>query len=339
MTPRRILVSAPIWLRLPNPTSSVPIGAVVVGGTEVDIGGLNLVSDGDVRLDAGANGDIRQSLRDLVEQYEHPFTVSPDNRVNLADTLDTEPLLSDLLDQSSRSCYAEIADCGFAVSTLGTADIQLNGRQIEAGAGQFSAGGDFTATASSGLQLGTVSTAQVLSLSNSEGLSLGGSLSGGTVSLSTGGSFSNTGALSITAGSGGLRIDAGSIASTGLLSLSSAGGLQLLANSISLSGHALSATGAARLEAGTISLGAGSLTGGSLALVAQSALNLTGSTLVSIYAAMGLVWGVGALIGPPLAGLAMQTTRHGLPLFVAVACALFMAAALCFRDAAPRKPL
>lgn len=264
-----------------NPVRIVNGGLNVVGGTEVDIGGLNLISDGDVRLDAGANGDIRQSLRDLVEQYEHPFTVSPDNRVNLADTLDTEPLLSDLLDQSSRSCYAEIADCGFAVSTLGTADIQLNGRQIEAAAGQFSAGGDFTATASSGLQLGTVSAAQVLSLSNSEGLSLGGSLSGGTVSLSTGGSFSNTGALSITAGSGGLRIDAGSIASTGLLSLSSAGGLQLLANSISLSGHTLSATGAARLEAGTISLGAGPLTGGSLALVAQNALNLTGSTLVS----------------------------------------------------------
>lgn len=65
----------------------------------------------------------------------------------------------------------------------------------------------------------------------------------------------------------------------------------------------------------------------------------SGSTLVGIYAGMGLIWGVGALIGPPLAGLAMQTTRHGLPLFVAVACALFMAAALCFRDAAPRKPL
>ena len=65
----------------------------------------------------------------------------------------------------------------------------------------------------------------------------------------------------------------------------------------------------------------------------------SGSALVGIYAGMGLVWGAGALIGPLLAGLAMHAARHGLALFVALACAMFMAAALRFKDAAPRKPL
>jgi MFS family permease len=64
----------------------------------------------------------------------------------------------------------------------------------------------------------------------------------------------------------------------------------------------------------------------------------SGGTLVGIYAGMGLIWGAGALIGPLLAGLAMHVASHGLPLFVALACALFMAAALRFRDVTPRKP-
>ncbi|ROH89103.1 filamentous hemagglutinin N-terminal domain-containing protein [Stagnimonas aquatica] len=267
-----------------SPVRIVDGGLTVIGGTEVDIGGLNLISDGDVRLDAGANGDIRQSLRDLVEQFEHPFTVTPDNRINLADTLDTEPLLSDLLGSSSRTCYAEIADCGFAVNTSGSADIQLNGQQIEAGAGQFSAGGDFTATASTGLEIGTVSAGAVLTLSNSESLSLSGNLSGGTVLLRTDGKFSNASGLVIVAGSGSLSIDAGSIDSAGnagLLFLGSAGSLQLVADDINLSNYTLSADGAVRLEANTISLGGGSLLGDSLKLVAQSTLSLTGSDLTS----------------------------------------------------------
>lgn len=53
-----------------------------------------------------------------------------------------------------------------------------------------------------------------------------------------------------------------------------------------------------------------------------------GSSLVGIYAAMGLMWGVGALIGPVGAGAAMQMLTHGLPLFVALACGCFMLAAL-----------
>ena len=49
-----------------------------------------------------------------------------------------------------------------------------------------------------------------------------------------------------------------------------------------------------------------------------------GPELVAIYAVMGLLWGAGALAGPPLAGLAMDTTLHGLPFFVAFACLLFL---------------
>jgi len=38
---------------------------------------------------------------------------------------------------------------------------------------------------------------------------------------------------------------------------------------------------------------------------------------------MGLTWGVGALLGPALAGIAMNLFTHGLPLFAAAACLLF----------------
>ncbi len=49
----------------------------------------------------------------------------------------------------------------------------------------------------------------------------------------------------------------------------------------------------------------------------------SGSELIGIYAAMGLLWGGGALLGPVLAGGAMQLTLHGLPFFVAAACGVF----------------
>lgn len=58
----------------------------------------------------------------------------------------------------------------------------------------------------------------------------------------------------------------------------------------------------------------------------------SGGVLVGIYAGMGLTWGAGALVGPLLAGVAMQASAHGLPLFVAAACAMFMVAAWRFKD-------
>lgn len=49
----------------------------------------------------------------------------------------------------------------------------------------------------------------------------------------------------------------------------------------------------------------------------------SGQQLVQVYAGMSVAFGVGALLGPPLAGAAMHATRHGLPLFAAAACAAF----------------
>ncbi len=51
-----------------------------------------------------------------------------------------------------------------------------------------------------------------------------------------------------------------------------------------------------------------------------------GGELVGIYGAMGFAWGAGALVGPAAAGLAMKhSALFGLPVFVALACALFAA--------------
>lgn len=49
-----------------------------------------------------------------------------------------------------------------------------------------------------------------------------------------------------------------------------------------------------------------------------------GNDLVGVYAVMGLAWGVGALIGPSVAGVAMAgSARFGLPGMIAAGCALF----------------
>lgn len=59
-----------------------------------------------------------------------------------------------------------------------------------------------------------------------------------------------------------------------------------------------------------------------------------GAELVGIYALMGLVWGAGALLGPALAGLAMELSAHGLPIFAALACLAFSVFAATSRSAA-----
>jgi len=49
-----------------------------------------------------------------------------------------------------------------------------------------------------------------------------------------------------------------------------------------------------------------------------------GGDLVGIYSVMGLAWGVGALVGPSAAGLAMNSSpSFGLPYAIAAACAVF----------------
>lgn len=59
------------------------------------------------------------------------------------------------------------------------------------------------------------------------------------------------------------------------------------------------------------------------------------SDLVGLIAGMSLTWGAGALLGPLLAGAAIEAMPHGLALFVACACLLFMAAALRLRISPP----
>lgn len=49
-----------------------------------------------------------------------------------------------------------------------------------------------------------------------------------------------------------------------------------------------------------------------------------GSDLVGIYAAIGIFWGAGALLGPSLAGFAQDVTKHGLPIFVSLMCLVFL---------------
>jgi MFS family permease len=50
----------------------------------------------------------------------------------------------------------------------------------------------------------------------------------------------------------------------------------------------------------------------------------SGSDLVGVYAVMGLAWGVGALLGPTVVGLAMQfSPTYGLPYAIAAGCGLF----------------
>ncbi|WP_425965051.1 MFS transporter [Rhizobium nepotum] len=46
--------------------------------------------------------------------------------------------------------------------------------------------------------------------------------------------------------------------------------------------------------------------------------------LVSIYALLSISWGVGALLGPFISGLAMELSPHGLPMVTAALCALFV---------------
>ncbi|MGX9965570.1 MFS transporter [Roseomonas sp. F4] len=62
-----------------------------------------------------------------------------------------------------------------------------------------------------------------------------------------------------------------------------------------------------------------------------------GTDLVGVYAAMGLLWGAGALLGPSLAGVSLDLTRHGLPLFVAAACGAFTLFLLRWKEPAPAK--
>ncbi len=52
------------------------------------------------------------------------------------------------------------------------------------------------------------------------------------------------------------------------------------------------------------------------------------SELLSIYALLSIAWGIGALVGPLIGGLAMEGSPYGLPVFAALACGSFTLFAL-----------
>ncbi|MGV6872382.1 MFS transporter [Pseudochelatococcus sp. B33] len=75
-------------------------------------------------------------------------------------------------------------------------------------------------------------------------------------------------------------------------------------------------------------------------MLAEIGSRFRGTDLVGVYAAMGLFWGGGALLGPSLAGVALDITQHGLSLFVAMACGAFTLFLLLFRSrTATRTPV
>lgn len=75
-------------------------------------------------------------------------------------------------------------------------------------------------------------------------------------------------------------------------------------------------------------------------MLAEIGSRFRGTDLVGIYAAMGLFWGGGALLGPSLAGAALDASQHGLSLVVAAACGAFTLFLLVFRHrAAARAPV
>ncbi|MBT2370451.1 MFS transporter [Pseudomonas fluorescens] len=49
-----------------------------------------------------------------------------------------------------------------------------------------------------------------------------------------------------------------------------------------------------------------------------------GGELTGVYAAMSIAWGVGALLGPALGGMAMSLSTHGLPFLAALLCGMFL---------------
>jgi MFS family permease len=54
--------------------------------------------------------------------------------------------------------------------------------------------------------------------------------------------------------------------------------------------------------------------------------------LLSIYALLSVAWGIGALLGPLIGGISMESSPHGLPIFAAITCGGFALFAGSHRD-------
>jgi len=88
------------------------------------------------------------------------------------------------------------------------------------------------------------------------------------------------------------------------------------------------------LTYGLLFVWGGALVGIYTIMLAVVGSRFQGSDLVGIYAAMGLMWGVGALVGPVLAGLAMDLVPHGLAFFAAAVCFAFAVSTVAGRKTA-----
>jgi MFS family permease len=59
-------------------------------------------------------------------------------------------------------------------------------------------------------------------------------------------------------------------------------------------------------------------------MLAMVGSRFAGGELVGVYAVMGMAWGLGALVGPAMAGAAMGASAlFGLPGIIALGCAVF----------------
>ncbi|MEN5089167.1 MFS transporter [Pseudomonas protegens] len=73
-------------------------------------------------------------------------------------------------------------------------------------------------------------------------------------------------------------------------------------------------------------------------VVTQVGERFSGTELVGVYSALSVAWGIGALLGPVLAGVSMQLGLHGLPLLTAALCVLFTLFAVMHTQHTPTPP-
>jgi MFS family permease len=66
--------------------------------------------------------------------------------------------------------------------------------------------------------------------------------------------------------------------------------------------------------------------------VAMLGDNYRDNELLGIYALLSIAWGIGALLGPLIGGIAMESSPHGLPIFAAITCGGFALFAGSHRD-------
>lgn len=152
-------------------------GLSVTGTTDVQLGGVNLIADGDVLLRAtGPNGVISDSMQGIVREFPHPLDYDvPDGfpqgvPVDVGGTstpaaapTDTgdEPTLETLLAKVPSACYLDDASqCGSRIATGYGGDIELSAFAVDAAQLQLGAAGSIL-VASTANQAGAITLGQL----------------------------------------------------------------------------------------------------------------------------------------------------------------------------------